>query len=272
MTTQQSPIPGVKELLIGASGAGKTYSIRTLIAAGITPFCIFTEPGQEVLSDVPAEKLKWRYIIPASQSWESMIASAELVNRLSFESLTKVSDPNRGNYDQWVDVLKTLSNFVDERTGEVFGPVDKFNTSRAIVIDSLSGLNIMAMSMVIGGRPTRSQADWGVAQNMMEFLIQKLCTDVRAHVVVIAHPERETDEVYGGNKIMVSTLGKKLAPKIPRFFSDVILAEKRGEKFVWSTANAQADLKNRNLQNSDNLAPSFVQVIEAWTRQGGIVE
>lgn len=268
----RSPLPGVKELLLGASGSGKTYSIRTFIEAGITPFCIFTEPGFEVLGDVPKEKLHWHYIAPASQDWASMIDAASNVNKLSFESLTKLSDPNRTKYGQWVDVLKCLANFTCERTGQSFGPVDKFGTDRVVVIDSMSGLNIMAMALVIGGRPTRSQADWGVAQNMMEFLIQKLCTDMRAHVLMIAHPERETDEVMGGSKIMVSTLGKKLAPKIPRFFSDVILAEKRVDKFVWTTANAQADLKNRNLPNSDNLPPSFKPVIENWVKQGGIIE
>ena len=50
----RSPLPGPNILLIGASGVGKTTSIKTLIAKGITPFCLFTEPGFEVLGDVPS--------------------------------------------------------------------------------------------------------------------------------------------------------------------------------------------------------------------------
>jgi hypothetical protein len=53
---------------------------------------------------------------------------------------------------------------------------------------------------------------------------------------MISHIEREIDEVLGGSKVMASTLGRKLAPKLPRYFSDVILAEKTGAKFSWSTA------------------------------------
>ena len=32
-----SPLPGIKVLLIGGSGSGKTFSLRTLVDAGITP-------------------------------------------------------------------------------------------------------------------------------------------------------------------------------------------------------------------------------------------
>jgi hypothetical protein len=41
---------------MGASGTGKTHSIRTLVDAGLEVFVLFTEPGMEVLADVPADK------------------------------------------------------------------------------------------------------------------------------------------------------------------------------------------------------------------------
>lgn len=269
---QKSPLPGVNELLFGPSGAGKTYSIRTLVDAGITPFCVFTEPGFEVLGDVPADKLHWHYVAPATQSWTDMLDMATKVNTLSYESLLKLSDSNRKNYGQFVELLRTLNNFKCDRTGETFGDVSTWGTNRAIVVDSLTGINQMAMAMQVGGKPVRDQKDWGVAQNMIDFLLQKLCTDTRAHFILIAHAERETDQVLGGSKLMVSTLGRALAPKIPRNFSDVILATKEGDKFVWSTANPNADLKNRNLPNRDNMPPSFGPVIENWVKQGGIIE
>jgi predicted ATPase len=40
-------------MLLGASGSGKTYSIRTLLDAGLEVFVLFTEPGMEVLADCP---------------------------------------------------------------------------------------------------------------------------------------------------------------------------------------------------------------------------
>lgn len=254
---------------MGGSGTGKTYSIRTLLQAGITPFCVFTEPGQEVLGDLPPEKCHWHYLPPASQSWAAMIDTAEKVNTYSFESLTKMNDNNKRNYNQFKHLLEVLNNFKCQRTGQEFGDVSTWNTSRALILDSLSGISIMAMNLMVGGKPVRDQKDWGVAQNMIEFLVQKVCTDVKCTAVMIAHPEREVDEVLGGAKIMSSTLGKKLAPKLPRFFSDVVMAERNGKTFSWSTATAGADLKARNLPIGEGLPPSFVPLIENWKKQGG---
>jgi hypothetical protein len=76
--------------------------------------------------------------------------------------------------------------------------------------------------------------------------------------------ERETDEVTGGISLMASTLGRKLAPRLPRFFSDVIHAKREGEKFSWSTATFNVDLKARNVPISETIPPSFVPLIEKW--------
>jgi hypothetical protein len=265
----KSPLPGVKEMLIGASGSGKTYALRTLVNAGITPFCIFTESGFETISDLPAEKIHWHYIPPAGQSWQSMVDSADLINKLSFEAVSKMIDPKRGQYNQFVQLLKSLNAFECDRNGIAYGDVCTWGTDRAIVIDGLTGVGIMAMGLVVGGKPVRHQGDWGVAMQLVENLIQKLCTDTQCHLVVIAHTERETDEVMGGSRIMAATLGRKLAPKLPRFFSDVIMADKQGTKFSWSTAAAGADLKARNLPVADGLSPDFGQVITNWKKQGG---
>jgi hypothetical protein len=140
------------------------------------------------------------------------------------------------------------------------------------VIDSLSGVNIMAMNLVVGSKPVKHQGDWGVAMDNLERLVQKLCIDTKCHFVLIAHAERETDEVQGGSKIMAATLGRKLAPRLPRFFSDVVLADKQGTKFTWSTAAVGADLKARNLPIADGLPPDFGQIIASWKKQGGLIE
>jgi hypothetical protein len=259
-------------MLLGASGSGKTFSLKTLIAKGITPFCIFTEPGFEVLGDIPADKLHWHYVKPASQDWASMIGMAHNVNILSYEALTKVEDSQRRQYNQFEDLLTALNNFRCDRTGESYGDCCTWGTDRAIIVDGLTGVGIMAMALKTGGRVTRSQPDWGVAMQLVENLTSKLCTDTRCHFVLIAHTERETDEVMGGSKIMAATLGKKLAPKLPRFFSDVVLADKAGTKFTWSTAAVGAELKARNLPVAEGLTPDFGPIIENWKKQGGIIE
>ena len=83
--------------------------------------------------------------------------------------------------------------------------------------------------------------------------------------------ERETDAVLGGVKIMVSSLGKALGPKLPPMFSDVILTAREGSKFSWDTGNAMADVKTRNLTIAQGLAPDFGAIIAKWKSRGGAV-
>jgi len=76
--------------------------------------------------------------------------------------------------------------------------------------------------------------------------------------------EREVDAVLGGVKLMVSTLGKALAPKFPAMFSDAILTSRTGDKWVWDTASPMADVKTRNLPIKSDNAPDFRLIITKW--------
>ena len=260
-------IPGFKTLLVGGVGSGKTHSIHSLVEAGYEVFAIFTEPGMETVAEIPSDKLHWHYIPPSAAAWADMIDSASKINTLSFEALSKLPHINKTKYTEFIELLTCLSNFTDDRTGKSFGPVDTFDQTKVLFVDSLSGLNIMAMNLVAGSKPTKSMSDWGVAMDNLERLITKLTTDLPCHVVLTAHLERETDEQTGGTSLMASTLGKKLAPRLPRFFSDVIHCKRDGDKFHWSTATMNVDLKARNLPLADNLPPSFLQIASSWNRR-----
>lgn len=257
-------------MLMGPSGTGKTTSLKTLIDCGITPYVIFTEPGMEVLGDLPLDKVHWHHVKAADQSWAELIDFANKVNQFTFEALTKIGGVNKAGHQQIQDILKACNRFVCDRTGEDFGDVSTWNTDRCLVVDSLTGLSSMAMGLVVGNKPVRSLPDWGVAQNALEFILGKL-NSLHCSFVLIAHIERETDEVLGGIKLMPSTLGRKLAPKIPLPMSDVILTVRNGTTWTWSTANPQADLKTRNLAIAENLPPSFKPLIESWKKHGGLV-
>lgn len=270
-TSPASHIPGPKVLLLGGPGSGKTHAIRTLLdIPGIRYVgVVFTEPGMEVLGDVPSDRLGWHYIPPATADWSTQIDQLKKINTLSFDSLTKLSDMDKRKYTQFIELYSTFSNFTDDRTGNAFGAVDEWGTDMVLVVDSLSGVNTMAMKLVTGGKPVKSQADWQVAMDNVEQLVVKLTTDVKCTMIMTAHMERETDELTGGSTIMVSTLGRKLAPRIPRFFSDCIHVKREGDRFTWSTATSNADLKTRSLKIADNLPPSFVPLLDAWQKKGG---
>lgn len=103
--------------------------------------------------------------------------------------------------------------------------------------------------------------------NWIADLLLKLTSDRKCFFVLTAHVEKETNELTGVNQIMTSTLGRKLAPKIPRFFSEVVYARrggKPGEPFTWATIDPAASLKNRGLPVSDKLAPDFKQVVDSY--------
>lgn len=264
-------LPGTNILLVGAPGSGKTHSIRTLLDAGLEVFCIFTEPGMEVLGDTPSDKLHWHYVAPSQPSWDAMIDNATKVNTFDAGALQKMAGMNKREYAQFIDVLKVCNNFSCQRCNKEFGPIDAFGTDRAFVFDSLSGLNIMLLDLAVGGKPIRTQPDWGVAIDTEEKFLNRLSLGMRAHFVLVAHVDRQTDQVLGGIKLFPNALGQKLPPLIPRFFSDVIMCNVEGDKFVWSTSFTGMDPKTRNLPIAKSLPPSFVSVIENWKKQGGII-
>jgi hypothetical protein len=243
---QKSRLPGVKEMLIGPSGSGKTVAISTWLDCGIKPYCIFTEPSFEVLGDPKwgnaLSKIDWDYLPPANTEFSDILRSATLINQMTLKGLSNLDDINKNKHQEFMKLVSLMNE----------KQIDKFGTDRVVVLDSLSGLNIMAM-------------------DNEERLIQKLCTGLNCHFMLTAHAELERDEVTGQTFIMAGTLGRKLAPKLPRFFSDVIYCKREGATFSWSTVEMGADLKARNLDYKAGIKPSFVQVIDVWKARGGLI-
>ena len=271
-----SLLPGVNVLIEGPTGTGKTYALGTIADSGLELFLLFTESGLETALgywrdrglDVPPN-VHWHILSRSSSSFETMAKSAEDINRLDLSQLSKMQDFNRGKHNQFVELLKVLHDFPDDRTGLRFGDVHQWGPDRCLALDSLTGVNPIALSLVVGGKPVKSQSDWGIAMDQIEKLVRELTDSCRCHFVMTAHVEREVDQVLGGVKLTVSTLGVKLAPKIPPMFSDVILTKRIADKFTWSTADSSADLKARNLAIADNIVPDFKQILDKWRSRGG---
>lgn len=264
-------LPGVNCLLMGPSGTGKTYSIGTLVDLGVEVFYLALESGMESLmgywtdrgKEVPSN-LHWHKVASPTASFTDMIANAKNINMLNLDSLAKMADPNKSKHNQFISLLEALNNFPDDRTGEKYGPVNAWDQSRVLVVDGATGISQCAMALVVGGKAVRNQSDWGIAQDQVEKLVRMLCDNCACHFVLLAHVERETDAILGGVKLMVSTLGKALAPKLPAMFSDVILTERTGDKWAWNTASAMADIKTRNLPFKSDNPPDFKAILEKW--------
>lgn len=264
-------LPGVNVLLMGPSGTGKTHSIGTLVDLGIEVFYLALESGMESLLgywtdrglEVPSN-LHWHKLSAPTATFSDMIQNAKNINMLNLDALAKMTDPNKSKHNQFIALLEALNNFPDDRTGEKYGPVNTWDQSRVLVADGATGISQCAMALVVGGKAVRNQSDWGIAQDQVEKLVRMLCDNCACHFVLLAHVERETDAVLGGVKLMISTLGKALAPKFPAMFSDVILTERSGDKWTWNTASAMADVKTRNLPIKSDNTPDFKLVFDKW--------
>lgn len=272
ITPSAYQIPGFNVLLEGPTGTGKTFSIGTLVDSGLDTFYLGIGEGAGIESligywtdrglKVPSN-LHYYFLGSSDYGFTEMINTANLINSLTNDALAKIQDTNKSKHNQFIKLFHQLNNFSDQH-GTAFGPVDKWDSSRVLVIDALTGINTAAMSLVAGGKPIKSLPDWGIAMDQVEKLLRKLTDGCHCPFVLISHVEREVDQVLGGVKLTVGTLGNKLAGKIPPMFSDVILAYREGAKFYWSTANVQADLKSRNLPLTGHIPPDFRQIVEKW--------
>lgn len=267
-------------LLEGASGCGKTYALSTLGEAGLEVFVIVTEPdGIGSLMDawtakgLPIEKLHWATVLPSSLGWNALTDMVNTIGTTGYEDIAKIKSGigKTQTREPAMKLLRTLADFRCERDGTSYGDVSRWGSDRVLVLDSLSGLSIISMDLTIGYKPAAHQGEWGVAMNFLEKVILKLTSDRQCIFVMTAHVEKEMNEISGVQQIMTSTLGRKLAPKIPRFFSEVVYAKRAvagtTTTFTWSTADVNVDLKNRSLPVSTTLQPSFKPVVEAFRRR-----
>lgn len=276
-----SLLAGANVLIQGGSGAGKTHSLGTLVeycqANGLEFFLMALEPGYESLLGYFTDRgkpipdcLHWHHLARGQEKGlDALTKKVEQIGKMSQEALHSIKDMTRSTRNYYFDMLTAMKDFPCQRTGETFGNVFNWGTNRVFAMDSLSGLGNVAMSLVVGTKPTKSQPDWGIAQDIMEEFLRQMCEAARCHFVLLAHIEREKDEISGGTKITVSAPGQKLAPKIPPLFSDVIQAYRNGTEFLWSTAAPQADLKTRNLPLSEKIPPDFAQIFNRWQSRGG---
>lgn len=278
MTEQTISLPGVNVMLMGPSGTGKTHAIGTLVDAGLDVFYFAYEAGSETLVGYFTDRglpvppnLHICTVRAPTASFLEMADAVRYVNTLSFEGLVKQVDPSKSKYNQLEQFLRNFNDVTDD-TGKKWGDVQSWDSSRALVIDGLTGLCDSAMKACIGGKFARDQKDWGLAQNIVEGILRKITSESKYHFVLISHVERETDPNGGGLKLMASALGRALAPKLPAMFSDVVLAKRIGRDFWWDTEDPAADLKTRNLPISGKIPPSFAAIIDKWKSRGGAID
>lgn len=261
-----------KVLLMGAPGTGKTTSIATLLEAGLEVFVIITEPNglPNLLNalktrNIPLTKLHWKYISPMAADFSSLEEMTKLVNIQSYSALADLkAGIGKSKSNQIMLLLNAMRNFHDDRTDLFYGDVTTWGYDRALVLDSLSGLNMLAIQNTVGLKPTMHQGEWGVAMNLEETYINKLTSDMAAYFVLLAHIDRNVNEATAQTIVTPSAIGAKLGPRIGRFFSEVVLACRVDAKFTWSTSEASTDVKQSTLPIKKDMLPSFMPIVKSF--------
>lgn len=271
----------------GPTGTGKTYAIGSLVDWAekqdppLEVACLFAERGLEtligywtdpaptVVNPTPKPRpipsnLYWRDLITKPVNLSQLKKGADNVGRLTYESITKLSDSDRAGNNPFLQLLETCSEFKCDRTGKNLGMVDSWGPDRILVVDSLSEVANAAMKMTVGSKPTAAPGEYGIAQNnLMNWL--RLCTQgCRCHFVLTAHISREKDEISGGIKLMTRAIGGAISGDIPPLFSEVILTAREGGAWYWDTINPNVDLKSRYLQPHAKHAPDFRVIMDKW--------
>lgn len=266
-------IPGSKTMLMGPPGSGKTSALATLPACSpnLKSFTIFLEPsGMSMLHHIPDDRFHWKYIPSSQAGWDALKNTANSLNTFTQKALQGLSNVDSTKYRQFIDLITALTNLTCDRCGRSFGNSEKLGTDWVLNLDSLSPLNDMAMDLVAGGKPFKSESDWGAGIEMEKKFLNMLTLGHRCHFILIAHTSRETDPESKIEKIMPGALGRKFPQEIGRFFDDIPYSHISNGKFLWSTVVTGVDSKSRRLPLGKDYPPSFVPIFQAWEKQGGL--
>lgn len=274
MTTLNGP----KILLQGDSGSGKTYALSTLVEWGaknnLDVFVLFVENGLETLLGVWKDRgleippnLHWHSIQAPTLTLAALTDAATKVGMLSYESLTKMTDPARSQNNPYERILKALADFPDDRTGKKFGNIGQWGVDKALCIDSLTMLSDACMKMILGNKPTAAPPDFGVGQNNLLNLLRYLTQGFAPTLVMTAHLQRQVNEITGGVQLMTKAIGKAMSDDIPMLFSEVIFSLREGANWYWDTAAPNVTTKTRYLPIQSKLRPDLGQILEKWKQR-----
>lgn len=194
---------------------------------------------------------------------------AKRINTMPWSSINITSNKAPTQYTGYIDITKALKNFTCDRCGEAFGAVTSWKPDRALVLDSLSGLNEIILSAVTGDSIARTQPQWGAAQTQ-EASIIGLLIRMKAHFVCIAHLSKTVDAT-GVPLIATEAIGNKPGPTIPRHFDEVYNPFRQGTGFFWDAASPRVATRSRLFavtKNVTKIPQDFKTVMNRWRKIG----
>lgn len=215
--------------------------------------------------NIDSSRFNWQFVSPTPPSWESLLEKAKVVNNMTLKDISDMKGGiAKSQGKQFIAFIEAMNNFKSDRDGKEHGDVCTWDNNCAFVIDGLSGFSEMSRNLTVGWKPNPAPGEWGIMQSNILDVVRKLCSDLRCYFVCIGHIEREQNEITGMTNITVSTLGAKLAPKLPPLFTNVVLSKRTASTFQWSVADSGVDTKPGDLDFRADLPQDFTPIVDAY--------
>lgn len=263
--SQHQSSTATKMLLLGDSSSGKTGSLCSLAGAGYNLRIIDLDNGLDVVKNILTDP--------------SAPYGKDAASRVSFVTLTEkmkmvANKPVAVTANVWARTMNMLANWTDGE--EKYGPVATWGPNDILVIDSLSLLGVAALNQILSlnGRLGQSpwQSDSGLAQGLLESLLQMLCsTEIKCNVIILCHITMLGDSVtdasgktindVGVRKGYPNALGRSLPRRVGQYFNTALMVVSAGSgasvrRNIVTTTNGTVDLKN---SHPIKVKPSYPQ-------------
>lgn len=207
-----------KILMLGNGGAGKTGTLASLAAAGYKVNILDFDNGTEIL-------------------YHTLKKNPEALGRVDVEKCIDQFKMGADKSIKWVTPLKAFPHALkclDEWPDQ--GKPSEWGTDTVLVLDSLTFLGdaifryVLAANGKVGystdPKAGATEPNWGSAINLQEDFLALLTSNLKCHVIVMAHLK---DVERGGVNIpMPSALGKKLPPSVSTYFNHALLVQSKG--------------------------------------------
>lgn len=269
-------VTGFKILIYGEAGTGKTFSIKTLLAAGQNVRFLAAENNaisgieiavKEYLKEVAAKKApaladgQFAMMVPdrPKKKLTDLVAQQTKFVQIPLEGQFKTADVNRKNYTRYLEILKATTAFVDSKTGVNYGSIDSWGKDTTLVVDGLTIICEAIKAATVGAKLAVSQPEWGVMQGTLMEFIRFLTEDLECNLVLLAHPTKEVDPVLGVQRIYPASLGQALNNLLPTAFTDVVWSYRKGKDFLWSTDHKQAVTRQTVLPLAESMPQDYKQ-------------
>ncbi len=213
MPTLADPIqqnPFVKVLYIGDSGAGKTGSLVSLVAAGYKLRILDFDAGIRTLASYVQQQCPDK---AANVQYESPRDKYK-----SSPSGTVLDGPPKAFSDgmKWLDKWPQDGSSPGDWGAETILVVDSLTTMSAAAFNWAEAMN--------PGAKDKRQVYYAGQDLISKFLYNITSDSFKTNVILIGHIQYNEDNTHGA----VSSLGKALSPKVPVLFNNLIAAQTRG--------------------------------------------